>query len=191
MSTENAIVRDAEALILVEGNTFFAVNGEAEEGPAVSKNPGTHVRTASGPGRSLHYLSLRGGSPKRRPNADRRMYGGEKSDVTIVATKPANNAWMTTGRSRWSQGSHPRGKREAGFMPDSGSDFVNLSKWLWTQSHSRGAGVPLTAGGGGYPHFLTSCATARPAGGAVCVISRFDGLDSSEVPGFCLLDLVG
>ncbi len=92
----------------------------------MSKNPGTHVRTASGPGRSLHYPSLRGGSPKRRLNADRRMYGGEKSDVTIVATKTANNAWMTTGRSRWSQGSHPRGKREAGFMPDSGPDFVNL-----------------------------------------------------------------
>ncbi len=137
----------------------------------MSKNPGTHVRTASGPGRSLHYPSLRGGSPKRRLNADRRMYGGEKSDVTIVATKPANNAWMTTGRSRWSQGSHPRGKREAGFMPDSGPDFVNLVQWLWTQSHSRGAGVPLTAGGG-YPHFLTSCATARPAGGAVCVTAH-------------------
>ncbi len=32
---------------MVEGNTFFAVNGEAEEGPVVSKNPGTHVRSAS------------------------------------------------------------------------------------------------------------------------------------------------
>ncbi len=102
----------------------------------MSKNPGTHVRTASGPGRSLHYPSLRGGSPKRRLNADRRMYGGEKSDVTIVATKPAHNAWMTTERSRWSQGSHPRGKRKARFMLDSGSDFgerggpLLVERWL-------------------------------------------------------------
>ncbi len=86
MSTENFIVRDAEALHLAEGNTFFAANGEAEEGPAVSKNPGTHVRTTPGPGRSLHYPSLRGGSPKRRLNANRRMYDGEESDVTIVAS---------------------------------------------------------------------------------------------------------
>ncbi len=28
---------------MVEGNIFFAANGEAEEDPAVSKNPGTHV----------------------------------------------------------------------------------------------------------------------------------------------------
>lgn len=73
----------------------------------------------------------------RRLNADRRTYGGEKSDVTIVATKPANNAWMTTGRSQWSQGSQLRGKRQAGFMPDSGPDFVNLS---------NGCGLRATVG---------------------------------------------
>ncbi len=168
MSTENVIVRDAEGFFVVEGNTFFAVNGEAEEGPAVSKNPGTHVRTASGPGRSLHYPSLRGGSPKRRLNADRRMYGGEKSDATIVAMKPANNAWMTTGRSRWSQGSHPRGKRKAGFMPDSGPDYVDLSKSCGL-SATVGAQVYRLRLEVGFPHFLTSCAGARPAGRAVCV----------------------
>ncbi len=37
---------------MVDGNTFFAANGEAEEDPAVSKNPGAHVRTTPGPGRS-------------------------------------------------------------------------------------------------------------------------------------------
>ncbi len=37
---------------MVEGNIFFATNGEAEEDPTVSKNPGTHVRTTPGPGRS-------------------------------------------------------------------------------------------------------------------------------------------
>ena len=52
MSTERRIVRDAEAFSSVEGNTFFAAQGEAEEGPAVSENPCTHVRTAPGPGRS-------------------------------------------------------------------------------------------------------------------------------------------
>ncbi len=40
--------------------------------------------------------------------------------------KPANNAWVTTVLSRWSQGSHPKGKWEAGFIPDAAPDMVNL-----------------------------------------------------------------
>lgn len=45
LSIERAVVWDAEAFAMVEGNIFFAANGEAEEDPAVSKNPGTHART--------------------------------------------------------------------------------------------------------------------------------------------------
>ena len=111
MSTERIIVRDAEAFTSVEGNTFFAASGEAQEGPAVSKNPGTHVCNAPGPGRSLHCPTPRGGPPKRRLNADQRMHGGEKSDAMIVALKPANKAWVPTWRSWWSEASRPRGNR--------------------------------------------------------------------------------
>ena len=140
MSTERIIVRDAEAFTSVEGNTFFAASGEAQEGPAVSKNPGTHVCNAPknpgthvcnapGPGRSLHCPTPRGGPPKRRLNADQRMHGGEKSDAMIVALKPANKAWVPTWRSWWSEASRPRGNREALHVPDTEPDSACPMGW--------------------------------------------------------------
>ena len=83
--------------------------GERADRPTVSETPWTHANILSGPGRSLHYLSLWGRSPKRRLNADRRTYGGEKSDAAIQAMKPANKAGVPSWRSQWSEASHPRG----------------------------------------------------------------------------------
>ncbi len=96
--------------------------GERADRPTVSETPWTHASILSGPGRSLHYLSLWGRSPKRRLNADRRTYGGEKSDATIQAMKPANKAGVPSWRSQWSEASHPRGNREVSHVPDTASD---------------------------------------------------------------------
>ncbi len=53
-------------------------------------------------------------------------------------------------------------------MPDTGPDFVNLSKSCGLRA-TVGAQVYRLRLEVEFPHFLTSCAGARPAGGAVCV----------------------
>ncbi len=53
-------------------------------------------------------------------------------------------------------------------MPDSGPDYVDLSKSCGL-SATVGAQVYRLRLEVGFPHFLTSCAGARPAGRAVCV----------------------
>ncbi len=87
--------------------------GERADRSAVSKTPWTYVHILPGPGRSFQRPAPRAGPPKRRRNADRRMYGEERSDAMIVAMKLANKAWKTMWRSWWSEASHPRGNRSS------------------------------------------------------------------------------
>ncbi len=87
--------------------------GERADRPAVSKTPWTYVHILPGPGRSFQRPAPRAGPPKRRRNADRRMYVEEKSDAMIVVMKLANKAWKTMWRSWWSEASHPRGNRSS------------------------------------------------------------------------------
>ena len=51
LSNETVMVRSAEVVIMAEGTTAQTVRVRSGEGSAVSKNPGTHVRTTSGLGR--------------------------------------------------------------------------------------------------------------------------------------------
>ena len=74
----------------------------------------------------------------------------------IVAMKPANKARGTVWRSWWSEASHPRGNRKIQHTPDAEPDFV---------CHMDG---PVTAMGW-LADPLTSCAAARPEGGAGCL----------------------
>ena len=74
----------------------------------------------------------------------------------IVAMKPANKARGTVWRSWWSEASHPRGNRKIQHTPDAEPDFV---------CHTDG---PVTAMGW-LADPLTSCAAARPEGGAGCL----------------------
>ncbi len=87
--------------------------GERADRPAVSKPPWTYVHILPGPGRSFQRPVPRAGPPKRRRNADRRMYVEERSDAMIVAMKLVNKAWKTMWRSWWSEASHPRGNRSS------------------------------------------------------------------------------
>ena len=52
MSTENCIVRDAEAVFEAEGHIRSTAMARDGRNPAVSENPGMLVRAAPGPGRS-------------------------------------------------------------------------------------------------------------------------------------------
>ncbi len=84
--------------------------GERADRPAVSKTPWTYVHILPGPGRSFQRPALRAGSPKRRRNADRRMYVEEKSDAMIVAMKLANKAWKTMVAELVERSVAPEGK---------------------------------------------------------------------------------
>ena len=74
----------------------------------------------------------------------------------IVVMKPANKARGTVWRSWWSEASHPRENRKIQHTPDAEPDFV---------CHMDG---PVTAMGW-LADPLTSCAAARPEGGAGCL----------------------
>ena len=63
---------------------------------------------------------------------------------------------MTTWRSWWSEGPHPRGNRRSLHVPDTGPGFACHRGW--------------TGYGWEWPvHSLTSCGGTRPEGGAGCV----------------------
>ena len=55
LSNEKPLVRSAETVSMVEGNTGSAALVKALAGSAVSKNPGTHVSLARGPERPPRY----------------------------------------------------------------------------------------------------------------------------------------
>ena len=74
----------------------------------------------------------------------------------IVVMKPANKARGTVWRSWWSEASHPRGNRKIQHTPDAEPDFV---------CHTDG----LVTAMGWLADPLTSCAAARPEGGAGCL----------------------
>ncbi len=73
-----------------------------------------------------------------------------------VAVKPTNKAGVPSWRSQWSEASHPRGNRAVPHVPDSVPDFA------------RPRDESVTAAGR-LADLLTSCAAARPKGGAGCV----------------------
>ena len=104
--------------------------GERAYRPTVSETPWTHVRVLSGPGRSPCCPATKGGAAKVKAKAERRMYGKEKSDTAIIAVKPTNKAWKTTGRSWWSEGPYPRGNREVPHVPDSELDTACPREWI-------------------------------------------------------------
>ena len=56
------VVRDAEVLSFGRRQHPTHRHGEGGRNPAVSKNPGTYVRTAPGPGRSLCHPAVVAGS---------------------------------------------------------------------------------------------------------------------------------
>ena len=74
--------------------------------------------------------SATGGAAKVKAKAERRMYGKEKSDATILAMKPANKAWVPMWRSWWSEASHPRGNRAVPHVPDSVPDTACPTGWI-------------------------------------------------------------
>ena len=101
--------------------------GERADRPTVSETPWTHASILSGPGRSLHYLPLRGRSPKRRLNADRRTYGGEKSDATI----------QCAGQRPDQVGSNPTGARIGGAISKDGTPYHFVKYEARKKCHSN------------------------------------------------------
>ena len=110
------LVRSAEALLLVEGNTGrpdeggCPAPGEGRAGSAVSETS-RHVRKSDiGTWEaSTAPRPQRPGPPKPRQQAKRRMHAGEESDSVIVVMTTANKAAGMLRRSRTSEGPGPRG----------------------------------------------------------------------------------
>jgi len=103
-SNEKHLVRSAEAVSRVEGNTARTDLVRSGRAPRCRR---TQARM---------YVQTRdlGGLPvttarcavvaKVKAEAKRRMNGGEESDSAIVVTKPANKVWSATWRSWRSEG---------------------------------------------------------------------------------------
>jgi hypothetical protein len=104
LSDEMHIVRSAEAVSLVEGNTARTATVRSGRAPRRLR---THARMYD-QGRDLGGLPVAMARSavvaKVKAVAKRRMHGGEESDQGIVAMKLANKARGAVWRSRWSEG---------------------------------------------------------------------------------------
>ena len=130
--------------------------GETADRPTVSGTPWTHVHILLGPGRSSCCPALRAGPPKPRREPSGGRTARRSQMRRYVAVKPTNKAGVPSWRSQWSEASHPRGNRAVPHVPDSVPDFA------------RPRDESVTAAGR-LADLLTSCAAARPKGGAGCV----------------------
>ena len=111
LSDEMFIVRSAEAVSLVEGNTARTATVRSGRAP---RRPRTHARMYDR-GRDLGGLPVAtahsAAVAKVKAVAERRTNGGEESDQGIVVTKLANKARGAAWRSRWSEGLGATGER--------------------------------------------------------------------------------
>ncbi len=155
LSTERSNIWVAETLMTVEGNMNTLVKGERVPDPRCRRTQG---RT---------YISRRdlGGLPAaQRHGRGRQREGRSRSEDAqqgevrrvILVMKPANKAWRPTRRSWWSEGPHPRGNRQFLHIPDTGPGSCATRDG------------PVTATDW-HANPLTSCALARPEGGAGCL----------------------
>ena len=111
LSTEIHIVRSAEAVIRVEGNTGRPALARGGRAPRCPRPQGTHVRPAPGPGRPSSHPGCKVGAAKVKAGAERRTHGWKESDPGLVAKKPANKAAGAPWRSRRSEGPGATGAR--------------------------------------------------------------------------------
>ena len=111
LSDEMFIVRSAEAVSLVEGNTARTATVRSGRAPRRLR---THARMYDR-GRDLGGLPVAtahsAAVAKVEAVAERRTNGGEESDQGIVVTKLANKARGAAWRSRWSEGLGATGER--------------------------------------------------------------------------------
>ena len=111
LSDEMFIVRSAEAVSLVEGNTARTATVRSGRAPRRLR---THARMYDR-GRDLGGLPVAtahsAAVAKVKAVAERRTNGGEESDQGIVVTKLANKARGAAWRSRWSEGLGATGER--------------------------------------------------------------------------------
>ena len=94
MSHEIVYIAEAEALSIVEGNMCGTVMRGADALPgskATSRAKGSH-RNLGGLGSGRQMLRERDGPHREGEEPKPMMHGHEKSDLVIVAVKPANKA---------------------------------------------------------------------------------------------------
>ena len=110
LSTEIHIVRSAEAVIRVEGNTGRPALARGGRAPRCPRPHGTHVRPTPGPGRPSSRPGRKVGAVKVKAGAERRTHGWKESDSAIVCA----------GQRPDQVGSSPTGARVRGAISESG-----------------------------------------------------------------------
>ena len=139
LSTEIHIVRSAEAVIRVEGNTGRPALARGGRAPRCPRPQGTHVRPTPGPGRPSSRPGRKVGAVKVKAGAERRTHGWKESDSAIVAKKPANKAAGALWRSRRSEGPGATGVRSRQSTGRTQSRISRVTGVCATRQFQRGA----------------------------------------------------